>query len=328
MIDYIPGILTIALMFGMLGLALNLEWGHTGIINFGHVAFFAIGAYTSALLGTKFHLPVPVGFIAGCALAALAAVPIGWITLRLKADFLAIVTIGFSEALRVSLESSTWAGGPNGITGIARPFSALSIDQFNLRWLIIVGVAVLLAYLLLRNVTESQFGRLLRAIKSDEAATAMLGKNVAASKTVSLVIGSALAGGAGSLYAHYMGYISPEQFLPLVTFYIWAAIIIGGSSHVGALLGSIGLVGLFEASRFLGDFGFKMFSATDIANIRLIVVGAAIILFLRFRPSGLLPYRPSKRFMDQNAVEQLAVTGDDKRSTVKRVHGDDSHAEG
>ena len=297
MITYLPAILTIALIYGLLGLALNLEWGHTGIINFGHVAFFAIGAYGSALLNVHFSVPVPVGFLVGCLLAALAAIPIGWITLRLKADFLAIVTIGFSETVRVVLESSAWSGGPSGVTGVERPFSDLSIDQFNAGWLIVIAAIVLVAFLTLRNVTESQFGRLLRAIKADEPAVAMLGKNVAASKTVSLVIGSALAGGAGALYAHYVGYISPDQFEPSTTFYVWAGIIIGGSSHLGALIGSVGLVAMFEASRFLGDFGFTLLSATDIANLRLIAVGVIIILFLRFRPDGLMRYRASKRLL-------------------------------
>lgn len=283
------------MIYGLLGLALNLNWGHTGIINFGHVAFFAIGAYTSALLNTEFGLPVPVGFVAGLLLAGLFAIPIGWITLRLKADFLAIVTIGFSETVRVILEASDWSGGPSGITGIERPFSNLAAGDFNLVWLAIFVFAVIAAFFLLRNITESQFGRVLRAIKSDEPAVSMLGKNVAASKTMSLVVAAALAGGAGSLYAHYIGYISPGQFLPSVTFYVWAGIIIGGSSHLGALIGSVTLIGLFEASRFLSDFGFDLISPTDMASVRLIAVGVIIILFLKFRPNGVLPYKPSRR---------------------------------
>lgn len=302
MITYLPAILTIAMIYGLLGLALNLNWGHTGIINFGHVAFFAIGAYTSALLNTKFSIPVPIGFAAGCIVAGLAAVPIGWITLRLKADFLAIVTIGFSETVRVVLEGSAWSGGPSGVTKIERPFADLPSDEFNLAWLAVFLVVVVAVFFLMRSITESQLGRVLRAIKADDQAVSMLGKNVAGSKTLSLVIAAALAGGAGALYAHYIGYISPSQFLPSVTFYVWAGIIIGGSSHLGALLGSVALIGLFEATRFLGDFGFDLISATDMANLRLIAVGVVIILFLKFRPNGLLPYKPSRRLVQRGTL--------------------------
>ena len=310
------------MIYGLLGLALNLNWGHTGVINFGHVAFFAIGAYTSALLNTEFSIPVPIGFVAGCIVAGLAAVPIGWITLRLKADFLAVVTIGFSETVRVVLEGSGWSGGPSGVTGIERPFAGLPSGEFNLAWLAVFLIVVVAVFFLMRSITESQLGRVLRAIKADEPAVAMLGKNVAGSKTVSLVIAASLAGGAGALYAHYIGYISPSQFLPAVTFYVWAGIIIGGSSHLGALIGSVVLIGLFEATRFLGDFGFDLISATDMASLRLIAVGVVIILFLKFRPNGLLPYKPSrslvKRGTPHGAVahspEDVASSGKGRRN--------------
>lgn len=294
MSTYLPAILVIALLYGLLGLGLNLEWGHTGIINFGHVAFFAVGAYTSALLTVHAKVPVAVGPLAAVVAAALFALPIGWITLRLSTDFLAIVTIGFAETIRIILLNAGWSGGPSGITAVPRPLTDLSSQQFNVYWALAVLVVVVLTIWLLRNISSSSYGRLLMAIKNDERAVSMLGRNIASAKTSSLIIGSALAGLAGSIYAHYIGYVAPDQFQPSVTFFVWAGIIIGGSSHLGALLGSVALVALLEASRFLGDFGFTLFSTTQMANVRFIVVGILIVVFLIVRPDGALPFRAGR----------------------------------
>jgi branched-chain amino acid transport system permease protein len=288
--SYLPAILSIAFVYGILGLALNLNWGRTGIINFGVVAFFAIGAYTSALLNTQFDMPIWIGCILGAILAGLAALPVGWITLRLKADFLAVVTIGFAESLRIFVQSVDWTGGASGVIGITRPFSGSSPETFNIGWFLIFLTAVVLCYLLVHAITKSRLGSLLRAIKYDEVATAMLGKNVTAAKTLSLTISATITGATGALYAHYIGYISPDQFTALVTFYVWASIIIGGSSDLGALLGSIVLVGLLESTRFVDLSSFAAISNASLANFRLIAVGLIILLFLKYRPAGLLPH--------------------------------------
>ncbi|CAM5221258.1 Branched-chain amino acid transport system permease protein OS=Castellaniella defragrans OX=75697 GN=HNR28_001741 PE=4 SV=1 [Castellaniella defragrans] len=294
MTTYLPAVLSIALVYGILGLALNLNWGRTGIINFGVVAFFAVGAYTSALLDTVYHVNIVWAGLAACLLSALAAVPVGWITLRLKADFLAIVTIGFAESLRIFVQGEDWTGGPSGVIGIHRLFSGSTPAEFNVAWFFIFAAATLIAFLLVHGITRSRLGSLLRAIKSDEIAVSMLGKNVVAAKTLSLVISATICGAAGVLYAHYIGYISPDQFTAMVTFYVWAGIIIGGSSDLGALLGCVLLVGLLEITRFVdwADVGFL--SVADIANLRMMVVGLVILLFLIFRAEGILPYRPRR----------------------------------
>lgn len=290
MSTYLPAILSIAFVYGILGLALNLNWGRTGIINFGVVAFFAIGAYTSALLNTSFDTPIWIGCVLGAVLAALAALPVGWITLRLKADFLAVVTIGFAESLRIFVQSVDWTGGASGVIGIARPFSGISPAKFNVAWFFVFLAAVVLSWLLLRAITRSRLGLLLRAIKYDEVASAMLGKNVTAARTLSLVISAAITGATGALYAHYIGYISPDQFTALLTFYVWAGIIIGGSSDLGALIGCIVLVGLLESTRFVDLSAFGSISAASLANFRMIAVGLIILLFLKYRPEGLFPH--------------------------------------
>lgn len=295
MITYLPAILSIAFVYAILGLALNLNWGRTGIINFGVVAFFAIGAYTSALLNTTFGLPIWAGCLLGAILAGIAALPVGWITLRLKADFLAVVTIGFAESLRIFVQSVDWTGGASGVIGIARPFSGLSPTTFNVGWFFVFLAAVVLCYLLVHAITRSRLGNLLRAIKYDEVASAMLGKNVTAAKTLSLTISATITGAAGALYAHYIGYISPDQFTALVTFYVWASIIIGGSSDLGALLGSIVLVGVLESTRFIDFSGIAPISAANLANFRMIAVGLIILLFLKYRPQGIFPHSSRER---------------------------------
>lgn len=297
MITYLPAILSIALLYGILGLALNLTWGRTGIINFGVVAFFAIGAYTSALLDTVYGVTTWLGVLIGAIAAALSAVPVGWITLRLKADFLAIVTIGFAESLRILIQGVDWTGGPSGVIGISRPFSDLSPTGFNIGWFFIFLIAAIITYIVVNAITRSRFGNLLRAIKSDEIATSMLGKDVAAAKTLSLVISATITGAAGALYAHYVGYISPDQFTAMVTFDVWAGIIIGGSSDIGALLGSMLLVAVLESTRFVDWSSTGLLSVSDLANLRMMLIGLIIVLFLIFRAQGLLPYRSRSRGM-------------------------------
>ncbi|HEY9460197.1 MAG TPA: branched-chain amino acid ABC transporter permease [Paralcaligenes sp.] len=322
MTTYLPAILSITFVYGILGLALNLNWGRTGIINFGVVAFFAIGAYTSALLNTEFNVPIWAGCILGAILAGLAAVPVGWVTLRLKADFLAVVTIGFAESLRIFVQSVDWTGGPGGVIGIERPFSDYSSDTFNMAWFFIFLTGIIFSYLIVHAITKSRLGSLLRAIKYDEAATSMLGKNVTAAKTLSLVITAMITGVTGALYAHFIGYISPDQFTALVTFYVWAGIIIGGSSDLGALVGSMVLVGLLESTRFLDVLGFGVASAANMANFRMIAVGLVILLFLKYRPDGLFPYDAAKntRRPIRAPNDDVPVVADGKVSKGTTLH--------
>lgn len=289
MIAYLLTITIFALIYTLLALGLNLQWGHTGLINFGHVAFFATGAYASALI-TGWGMPILLGVVVAIVAAGLLAYPMGYLTVRLKADYLAIVTIAFSEILRLFLLNTGWTGGPNGLTGVPRLFPGLDGRDYEYAFLLVTIVAVLVVLLLLNLLIESPFGRVLWAIRENEVAAESLGKDSAQFKTTSLVIGAAVAGLAGSLYAHYVRYVVPDQFLPLITFYIWTGIILGGNSNLGAALGAFVLMAMMEGSRFLGDFGFPI-TETDMAYIRFIMVGLALILLLRFRPEGILPYR-------------------------------------
>lgn len=294
MSTYVAAVLTIALIYGALGLSLNMQVGRTGVINFGHIAFFGVGAYATALLslhGLSLAITIPIATVLGGA----AALPLGWIATRLTSHYLAIVTIGFAETLRVVLRNLEITGGPSGLVGVPRPFGDLDPELFALIWVGLAAGLLLGTYVLVRVATGGLFGLNLTGIREDEPASAMLGRNVAAYKTLVLVWGSMLAALTGAFYAHWIGYVSTEQFDPRVTFYLWAGIIIGGASNAGAWLGSAAIAAIFELTRFLGDFGFTFFSDTELASIRWIIIGLVLILTMKFRPQGLLPIRAQVR---------------------------------
>jgi branched-chain amino acid transport system permease protein len=158
-----------------------------------------------------------------------------------------------------------------------------------------LAVVVAVALILLERVVRSPFGRVLRAIREDEDAAAALGKDVVGFKVRSLVLGAAIAGLAGSFYAHYMNYVVPDQFLPLVTFYVWIAVILGGSgNNLGALLGTGILMVFLEGTRFLKDWGIPL-DEVRLAALRFVVVGLALVLLVLFRPQGLLGERDVTR---------------------------------
>lgn len=282
---------TMTLIYGLLALSLNLQWGQTGLINFGLVASFAIGAYATGLL-TVNGWPIWLGFTAAALLSALAAWPLGRLTLTLKADYLAVVAIGFSEVLRTVLENEEWlTRGPSGLPGIPGLFAGLPPAERGVAIVAVLGAATLLVYLLLSHLGRSPFGETLRAIRDDEMAAEALGKNVVGFKTSALVLGAAIAGTAGAFYAHYLTFISPEQFTPDVTFNVWIAVIIGGSgSNPGALLGTVVLMIFMEGTRFMNDLGLKL-DGSQLASIRFVLIGLALILCMILRPEGLLPPR-------------------------------------
>ncbi|MDB5512568.1 MAG: inner-rane translocator [Enterovirga sp.] len=285
---YLAAISIIALIYVLLSLGLNLQYGLTGLINFGHVGFFAIGAYTSAILAGR-GLPLPACFAAAAVLAGLAAWPIGLISLRLRDDYFAIVTLGFSEIVRLVVTSERWlTNGVQGIPGIPRLFSSLSGPASQAAtFAAILAVAVLAAWMM-RRIARSPFGRVLEGIRDNEEAVKALGKDPTSFKVQVLIVGSALAGIAGAFYAHYITYIVPEQFIPLVTFYVWMAVIMGGVGRVsGAVVGAAILMLFLEGSRFIRDI-LPGISEVEMASIRLGLVGLMLVLFTLYRPQGLM----------------------------------------
>ncbi len=301
MTAYLISLTSLTLIYVLFGLGLNLHWGYAGLLNFGHVAFFAIGAYTYALLAIH-GFPILLAALAALCTAAFAAYLVGFLTVRLKEDYLAIVMLALAEIVRLVLVNSNWSGGPSGLPNIPAPFAdalgLLSREKF----FTMLCLVTLLALVIFSRLTRSRFGLALRAIRDDETCARAVGKNIRAFKTKALVAGAGLAGMAGAFYAMYVTYVVPDQIEPLLTFYAWVGIILGGRSHIGAAVGTFVFIALLEGTRFLSDFGVPIADA-QLANIRMLAVGVALIILLRLRPQGIFPYRPRLSKKVRDAVE-------------------------
>ncbi|MGH7315729.1 MAG: branched-chain amino acid ABC transporter permease, partial [Candidatus Rokuibacteriota bacterium] len=254
MTEYLVALATIIGIQVLLTLGLTVHYGITGLVNFGHVAFYALGAYTSALL-TLAGVPFVAALAAGVVLAVLASLLLGAATLRLSEDYFAILTLGFSELLRLLLlNTREVTRGALGIPGIPRPWHNLPGVPDHVAYLGLVLIAVGLAFVLSEVLAKSPLGRTLRAIRDDDQAAMALGKDVLRFRLTSLGWGAGLAAVAGSLWAHYVTYVVPDQFTPEITFYTWMAMIIGGpGSPRGALWGTAILVVVLEGTRFAKD---------------------------------------------------------------------------
>jgi len=284
---YLVAVFTVVLIYALLAIGLNLQYGESGLINFGHVAFFALGAYASALTALA-GWPLPLSFALGAFVAAVSAIPVGLAALRLREDYLAIVTLGFSESVRLVLQQEREITlGVQGVPGIPKLFGSLGPRLTDWAILGALLIAVAMAAWAAHWLKNSPFGRLLRAIRDNEAAVVAVGKDPAIFKIQVFMFGAALAGLSGAFYAHFLTFISPEQFVPLVTFYVWMSIILGGIGSLrGALAGTLLLVAFLEGSRFIRDI-FPGIAEVQMASVRLALVGLAIIVFVLWRPQGL-----------------------------------------
>src|SRR4051794_15818621 len=237
---YLVAVAITACVYILLAHGLNLHFGFAGLINFGHVGFYAIGGYCSALL-TLHGVPFWAGFAAGMLAAAVSALPLGLCAIRLRDDYLAIVSLGFSEIVRIVITGEQWlTGGTRGLPGIPRPFATLGPAEAEWAFLAMLVLLNLAVLALVVVMMRSPFGRLVRAIRDDEIAVRAIGKSPALVKIEIFVIGAAIAGLAGAVYVHYVSVATPEQFLPVVTFYVWAALIMGGAGRIGApVVGSV-----------------------------------------------------------------------------------------
>jgi|SoiMethySBSTD1v2_1073268.scaffolds.fasta_scaffold00046_19 branched-chain amino acid transport system permease protein len=286
---YLVAIGIVVLINVLLALGLTLQYGRTGLINFGHVGFFAIGAYTSALLALQ-GVPLVISFVAAGAFAAVSAWPVGMVSLRLRDDYFAIVTLGFSETVRIVISSEKWlTNGMQGIPGLPRLYEGIGGGlPAQLAVLVTLALVVIASATMIQRITNSPFGRVIEAIRDNEEAVTALGKNPASFKLRVLAVGAGLAGVAGAFYAHYITFIVPDQFGPIVTFYVWMAIIIGGVGRIsGTLVGTAILMLFLEGSRFIRDL-IPAIPEVEMASIRLGVIGIALILFVTYRPQGLM----------------------------------------
>ncbi|HTN95715.1 MAG TPA: branched-chain amino acid ABC transporter permease [Nordella sp.] len=300
LLAYAAFFLVTALTYGIICLGLNVQWGQTGLFNVGVAGFVAIGAYVSALLTTPdaagrfggFNLPIWLGWIAAMLISGAVAALIGAITLRLRADYLAITTFGIAIAIQlVALNAETVTGGPFGVGFIPRAFGGFEDRPvvFNLANLVLVGAITALLYYGLERLVRSPWGRVLRAIREDEAAALSLGKNVNLFRIQAFALGSAIMGLAGAVQAHFIGFIAPENYASTMTFQVWAMLIIGGSgNNRGALLGAVLVWGLWSVTgALLAAFVPGEYQART-AALQIVLIGVALAALLVLRPRGLL----------------------------------------
>ncbi|MBM3569902.1 MAG: branched-chain amino acid ABC transporter permease [Alphaproteobacteria bacterium] len=290
MTSYLIAMATFAAIYAVLGLALNVMWGMTGMVNLGLVGFYAVGAYVSAILTVKLGWPIALGMAA----AIVATAAVGAVTtfglLRLRDDYLAIVTLGFAEVVRTVAENEIWlTRGTDGISGIPQPLKAALGPDFNPAYLVFCLVVLGVVLALVERLRASPFGRVLRAIREDPQIAAVAGKNVLRFKVKAFAIGGAIAGLAGALYGHYSSYIVPEIYVPLLTVYIFLAVTAGGvGNNWGAVLGAFIIVFFLESTRFLIQV-IPWLSPVQLASLREFLVGLGLLLVLLLRPRGLLP---------------------------------------
>jgi len=270
-------------LYALLALSLNVILGQAGIFHMGHAAFYAVGAYVTAILNTHYQIPILLLIPVAGAAAALFALVVARPIIHLRGDYLLIVTIGIVEIVRIALINDVFGltGGANGIFGIARPelFGIKirkAIQFYYLIW-IMVGLTVLLFHWL----SESRFGRALNCIKEDDTAAEGCGMDVANLKLMAFVIGAFWAGMAGNLFAAKMTIISPSSFTFWESVVVFAVVILSGGSQIGVLLGTFLIVALPEMFR-------------DFASARMLVFGLAMMIMMVVRPQGLLPPSPRR----------------------------------
>ncbi len=306
-IAYLVSWAIMAGIFAVFALGLNIQWGYTGLFNIGIAGFFCIGAYTSALITTPMptgvyaqyvhqifglDLPFILGILGAALVCGFIAYLIGYPTLRLREDYLAIATIGIAETFRLVFNNEHWlANGPRGLMGLPQPLQGL-VDprHYNYIYLIIVLAIMVVIYLSIERAIRSPWGRVLRAIREDEVASAMSGKDIFKFKVQSLIFGSMIMGVGGALYAHYTKAISPDVFTPLLgTFIIWVMLMAGGSgNNKGAILGAFVIWFIWAVgTKFLTDLLPYTLKARA-PYIRFLIIGILLEIILIYRPQGLM----------------------------------------
>lgn len=308
--NYAVGFAIMAGIYSIFALGLNVHWGFTGLFNIGVAGFFAVGAYTSALLTT----PPPdsaqfedfvfggdwarIGFLdmgidlwfalalaAAGLVCAIIALAIGYITLRLNDDYLAIATLGIAEATRLFFLNEKWVA--NGSKGLYRIPEFLgdwvSPESYDYLYLAVVLVILGILFLATQRAVNSPWGRALKAIREDEVAAEASGKNVFNFKLQSFVLGGVIMGIGGALYAHHIRFLAPQTFDPLLaTFVIWAMLMVGGTgNNLGAIVGAFVVWGIWTGTQFMpGVFSDPSF--------RFFMIGILIIGVMLARPNGLI----------------------------------------
>jgi branched-chain amino acid transport system permease protein len=286
-VNYLLYVINLIAIYGILTVSLNLSVGYTGILSVAQAAFMGIGAYAAAILLTQYGFNFFSTLFVGMAIAGLVGWGLAWATLRLKGDYYVIASFGFQVIIyNILLNWISLTRGPFGIRQIPPPevfgFAFLGPFRYAIFTLGFLAICLWVAW----RVGESPYGKVLRAIREDEAAAASIGKNVNHFKMVIFTVSSMLASVGGALYAALITYIDPFTFTIHESIFILALVIIGGAGNVfGSVVGAAVLISIPEILRFFAV------PTTVASPIREILYGALMIIFLRLRPKGLLPER-------------------------------------
>jgi branched-chain amino acid transport system permease protein len=282
----------LAVFYIVLGLGLNIVVGYAGLLDLGYSAFFAVGAYTTGILMTQFQMNFWLTMIIGGVLAALAGIIIGAPTLRLRSDYLAIVTLGFGEIVRIAAKNLEFTGSASGIYGILSPFPAptqiggVMINNLSYSFWAILLMAVI-AMFASKRLAHSRIGRSWAYIREDEDAAEAMGINRVRSKLAAYATGATFGGLAGSVFAVKMTAIAPESFSFMQSVMILLAVILGGVGRISGIV--IGAVLVIVLPEFLRDLDNIFHFGIEVDRYRFLVFGIALVFLMIFRPQGLLP---------------------------------------
>jgi neutral amino acid transport system permease protein len=305
-------LMTFAGIYGLAAIGINVHFGWTGLLNFGHAAFMGIGAYTTVLLiphslgreGVVISsgLPLPIAILVGIVAAALLGLLLGLPTLRLRGDYLAIVTIAAAEIFRllvrdfenltggvygiIQFSDSLQNSRPDFITRFSESYD-ISPSQF---WVgVLTWISIIVILLILSRLKKSPWGRALRAVREDEDAVRALGKNAVLLKLQSFMLGAAIGGLSGIFLVFNYGTVQASTFVPVLTFYVWAALILGGVGSLGGpALGAVIFWVIIASTDSISRFLFESPDGQQLAGVRFVIVGLLIMFFMIFRPSGIL----------------------------------------
>jgi len=316
-LSYLIFFLIFVSIFAIAVLGLNLQWGFTGQFNAGVVGFFAVGAYAMAILTgptqprlpdqafqvSGIGLPFALGLLGAIGVSAAIAYVIGLVTVRLRHDYLAITTFGIAIVIHlVTINFESLTAGTLGFVGIPRPLASTFATPFahNVAYLAMMFAITGAVFWGLERIVRSPWGRVLKAVREDDVAAIAVGKNADRYRLEAFVIGCALMGLAGALYAAYIGSISPFDFLPIMTFQIWTMMIVGGSgNNRGALLGALVVWGLWTSSGALVSQVVPAKFQAQGGAIQVILIGLVLVGTLLFRPRGLIGEEPKvSRYVD------------------------------
>lgn len=282
--EYLIHIAILCAIYGILAASANLVVGYTGILSIAHASFFGIGAYSTAILTTRYDIDFFTSLIIGAIIAAIIAAIVGSILSRLADDYYALGSFGFNIiAFSIMLNWQDLTRGPLGIPGIPRPKIFDFAFKDNLYFLILAAIICALVFALIGRIVKSSFGRAIQAIREDESAVKMFGYKTEHFKSASFILGAAIASLAGSLFASYISFIDPSSFSLNESIFILAIIILGGlGSLEGSIVGAIVLIILPEILRFVG------FPTEMAAQMRQVLYGLLLVILMLHRPIGLL----------------------------------------